>query len=411
MERPGTRLAEMGVTVREALVDDQVDAQEIRQVREEVLQRFATSTTRRALRPAHWLGSHWLTFALASVGAAGAFALWLWTRTPISFEVSGTGVAGRPGDLISALPDEPTSLRFSEGSMLLLHQGGRVRVLATDGKGARVLVEHGTVEADIAPAHVGKKNWRFEVGPFTVQVTGTRFEMAYDALEQTFSLLTREGRVIVSGACLDSPRAVSAGEHLDLACLAKTKEPEPIASASGSGTRMLDMPEPRPVLPTGSKLAPESRAWSALLASGQLREGLQAAERANFARICQTASAKDLLSLGEAARLFRRPARAMGALLALRRRFPNSAEASTGAFALGRIAVEQRHLDTEAITWFATYLREQPSGPLMGDAMGRLMEARIRSGDRIGAHADAEQYLRRFPEGPYASQARGILAK
>jgi hypothetical protein len=161
MERPGTRLAEMGLTVREALVDDQTETQQIRQVREEVLQRFATSTARRTLQPGHWLGSHWLTFALASVGAAGVFALWLWTRVPISFEVGGTGLAGRAGDLISAQPDEPTSVRFSEGSTLLLHQGGRMRVLATDGKGARVLVEHGTMEASIAPAHVGKKNWRW----------------------------------------------------------------------------------------------------------------------------------------------------------------------------------------------------------------------------------------------------------
>jgi hypothetical protein len=63
------------------------------------------------------------------------------------------------------------------------------------------------------------------------------------------------------------------------------------------------------------------------------------------------------------------------------------------------------------VRWFKTYLTERPKGPLMGDAIGRLMEARLRAGDRTGARTDAEGYLRRFPDGPYAAQARGILAE
>ena len=47
----------------------------------------------------------------------------------------------------------------------------------------------------------------------------------------------------------------------------------------------------------------------------------------------------------------------------------------------------------------------------MGDAFGRLMEARLRSGDDAGARANATQYLRRFPGGPYSSEARGILSR
>jgi len=40
-----------------------------------------------------------------------------------------------------------------------------------------------------------------------------------------------------------------------------------------------------------------------------------------------------------------------------------------------------------------------------------LMEARLRSGDTTGARASAEQYLRRFPGGPYAGEARGIMSR
>ena len=84
----------------------------------------------------------------------------------------------------------------------------------------------------------------------------------------------------------------------------------------------------------------------------------------------------------------------------LRQRFPGSTSAATGAFSLGRLAFEERH----------AYRDEQPSGPLMGDAFGRLMEARDRSGDRLAARRDAEAYLKRFPGGPYAGIARLILA-
>ena len=84
---------------------------------------------------------------------------------------------------------------------------------------------------------------------------------------------------------------------------------------------------------------------------------------------------------------------------------------ATGAFSLGRLAFEKRAAYAEAAGWFATYLNEQPHGPLMGDAIGRLMEARDRAGDRQTAQRDAEQYLQRFPIGAYAGTARVILAE
>jgi hypothetical protein len=47
----------------------------------------------------------------------------------------------------------------------------------------------------------------------------------------------------------------------------------------------------------------------------------------------------------------------------------------------------------------------------MGDAVGRLMEARQRQGDLEGARADAERYLQRFPKGPYAGLAKRLLSR
>ena len=148
--------------------------------------------------------------------------------------------------------------------------------------------------------------------------------------------------------------------------------------------------------------------WRELLAAGRLAEGLRAAEHEGFDRVCHGASERELLALADAARLSQRTAHAIAALGALRQRFPRSPDAATAAFALGRIAFEKRGAYPEAERWFATYLDEQPDGPLMGDAAGRVMEAAERAGNRAQARAHAERYLRRFPEGPYAAKAKAL---
>ncbi len=408
MERPEKELAEFGSAVREALTGEASTSEEIRQARAGFLQHFAAGGKADAGWGRRTEGRRWRFWALAGATIAGAVALWAWTTRPITFQVGASGTPGQTGDLVRGASEGLVPIRFSEGSSVILHEGTRLRVLATDNRGARMLIEDGTVDASIASATIGKKHWSFEAGPFKVQVTGTRFTLTYRAHDQSFGLATHEGRVIVSGPCLIAPTPVAAGSRLDLSCLARRPMALQTASLSplpSAGTEHTDIPA------SSDKAVRTPQSWRELLATGHLLDAVRAAERADFNRVCQTASAKDLLALADAARLFARTARAVTALSALRRRFPASSEASTAAFALGRIAFEQKRDYPEAVDWFTTYLHEQPGGPLHGDCVGRLMEAKLRAGDQGGAHADAEHYLRRFPEGPYASEARGILAK
>ena len=44
-------------------------------------------------------------------------------------------------------------------------------------------------------------------------------------------------------------------------------------------------------------------------------------------------------------------------------------------------------------------------------AFNASMEARHRAGDVQAARRDAQRYLQRFPSGPYAATASGILAE
>lgn len=402
MERREQSLDRLGARVREALLTDSA-SEEIRLGRAEFLdqvsRRNRAPSRRRWARPSK---ARWLGLALATSVAAGAAGLWLWLR-PVSFQV-GEARPGPIGDVIESSGGSPTPLHFSEGSTVVLHQGARMRVLSLETGAARVLLESGVVDATIAHRKGARTRWDFEAGPFRVTVTGTKFRLAYFPTDQSFRLSTEEGRVVVSGGCQKAPKAVSAGEKLELSCLPKA-------------TSAWTVPEPIPpvvepvVAPPPMVRGARGDSWRELLAAGRLAEGVRAAERGNLDRVCQVATTKELLALADAARLSGRDGPAGVALRALRRRFPGSMDASIAAFMLGRMAFERQHAYSEAATWFETCLREQPTGPLMGDSFGRLMEARLRSGDRNGARSSAEQYLRRFPEGPYASEARDILSR
>jgi transmembrane sensor len=391
---------------RELILKDPRAGDELRRGRaaflEEVERQNAAASVRRPsarLRP-------WLALVFPAAVAAAAAAFWIWPR-PVSFQI-GEARPGELGSSVEATDGRTVPISFSEGSTLFLRQGGRIRVLSLEAGNTRVLVEDGVVDAVIAHRAGAKTRWDFEVGPYRVTVNGTKFRMAFRAGERSLRVSTEEGSVTVAGGCLPKPQTVSAGESLEPIC------------PSGEVPPPHDMPaiEAAPAAPAAPArdVAPATRAmrvdrWRELLAAGRLLEGLRAAERANFDQVCRSATQKELMALGDAGRFFGPSRRAVAALVALRERFPGSVAAGTAAFTLGRIVFEKDHAYARAAGWFETYMREQPSGPLMGDAFGRLMEARLRSGDTTGARASAEQYLRRFPGGPYAGEARGIMSR
>jgi transmembrane sensor len=415
MDRTEADIATICTRLREVLATESAVGHDPRRERAAFLEAFAVRNAGPTRVRSLPRGRHRrLSWALVASLAASAAGVWLWTR-PVSFQV-GEARHGRLGDVVESLDGRSTPLNFSDGSRLLLHEGGRMRVLSLGSGTARVLVENGILDADIAHLNLRKTRWQFEAGPYRVVVTGTKFQMAFSAREQSLSLSTQEGQVVVSGGSQPTPKQVSAGERIDLSGPAREASPssdEAPSQAAASAERPSEREPDR--LPEG--VAPPARptggdpAWRKLLASGRFVEGLRAAERTDFQRVCQVATVRELLALADAARLFGSHARAVAALRMLRQRFPGTMAASTAAFKLGLVAFEKEHAYAEAARWFEICLREQPSGPLMGDSVGRLMESRLRGGDLAGARSDAEQYLRRFPEGPYASEARGILSK
>jgi TolA-binding protein len=312
---------------------------------------------------------------------------------------------------------------FNEGSRLTLASGTRSRLQVVDRDGAHVAIERGRGSFQVT--HKSNRRWLVDVGPFLVTVTGTVFTVSWDPVSEEFDLRLREGSVVVSGPVSAGEIALRAGQRL-VANLAKvqtviTEEtPEQASSEPPSAPLAptvtppgLQPPapatSPTPVASPVAKLAGD-RQWSRKLARGQWDRILQDANRMGVEATLSEASSEDLFALANAARYRHRSDLARSALLAERRRFPGSPRALEATYLLGRVEEARETGTAQALAWYDDYLTRAPTGPLVGEALGRKMTLTDKLEGPARARSLAEEYLRRFPKGNYAGSARELLA-
>ncbi|MBI2392786.1 MAG: tetratricopeptide repeat protein [Deltaproteobacteria bacterium] len=395
------RLEELGRRVAEEQDRALIGVERRATVRRRVLGSASSATRRRAVR------------VLAVVAAAAALVLAIVAlrgsrERAMTFTVGDD--AGSAGAWISAPSDRSVDLRFSDGSALVADPAARVRVAAVDAHGAHVVVEAGALDA--AVVRRAATSWRFGAGPFDVRVIGTAFRLAWDPEATRFTMVMREGSVLISGGIAGAGQALVAGEVLVADVARGTLERRPVLAPSVPSASVI-VEEPVVVAPP-APAAPEKPAvaiagWRRLAAEGKYVEALESAEKHGFSSLCASLDAPGLYQLGEVARLARNHARATEALTTLRKRFPGDARSAHAAFALGRVAFDGKGAYSEAATWFETYLREQPNGAFAREASGRVIEAHQRAGSVGAARAAAERYLATWPDGPHAGLARTIV--
>jgi hypothetical protein len=348
---------------------------------------------------------------------------------PLTFRVGQERRLGEVDAWLEAASESALPLRFSDGTEVDLEPKARARVTEVAPTGATVRVESGRANVSV----VKRKGaaWRVSLGPFRVEVTGTRFDVDWDPANDRLFLRMHEGSVVVSGCVFGSGKPVAAGETVRASCrdpkleISTKKEAPKDANLPGAGTegrseRPTDLSPAAtpPASATGRgdarvspSVSPGGADWRDLVRNGRHAEALEAAEAAGFSEQCSTASAADLVALGDAGRYAGRLNRAVEAYQAVRRRFAGHERSAVAAFALGRIAFDQRGDYADAARWFRTYLTEQPGGRLDRDASGRLMESLSRSGDPAGARVVAKQYLERYPSGPHAEMAHRLTGE
>jgi hypothetical protein len=306
-------------------------------------------------------------------------------------------------------------------------------------RGARMMLEGGLVHAHIRPRP--EATWSIDAGPYVVHVTGTEFDLAWDVDAQTLDLRLLKGRVTVEGPLANGNIYMEAGQHLianardgslsinersartstalpsGLSSWVSGDEP-PHAAAESTGS---SSPRPGGSVPSshatvsartspavGPAVAAASPSWAARVAQGNFQEVVDDAERRGIDRTLAEGSLADLAALADAARYARRQDVARRALIAERTRYAGSVRADDAAFFLADLS-ESSGDEAASLDWNETYLRESPNGAYASQALGRkiMIVQRLRGPDE--ARVLATEYLRRFPEGPYASYAKKLL--
>lgn len=380
----------------------------------------------------------WARLSLAALLLSGLLALAgvVFRSPPLSFTVGEQGNQGMLMAWESAPPAAPLPLRFSDGTRIELEPNARARVVAVGRAGAEVVIESGRAHVDVVPARLrlpGESAWRLSLGPFAVEVKGTRFDVMWEPHAGELELDLFEGTVTVSGCEAGQSHTLVAGQGLRASCrqrgwtvlslreLARREaapEPPPPAPALEvvSPAAVEGPAEPprvdaserlRKRAPRSATATPSAPSWQQLAREGRYASAYTAALSAGFERESARAAAGDLVLLGDTARLQGDVERARHAYTVARGRFAGSAAAGNAAFALGRLTVESE--PDAAAQWFERYLREQPLGPLAASADDWLFELAARAAEPGRLREVATTYLRRRPTGAHAADARRIL--
>jgi hypothetical protein len=396
------------------------------------------------LTPREWAGLHRLEQTLREGGHRRRAPAWVWQIAvatavaaaglllalrlrdrPLTYEVTDAKVSD--GGYVSA-GDREASVRFSDRSELGVEPGTRLRVSGVEARGARVMLEGGSLHVHIRPEP--HATWALDAGPYVVHVTGTEFDLAWSAAEQTLDLRLRKGSVVVEGPLAGAGLRVGAGQHLIASAGAGTLSlvdnldvdpPSSQAPASGPASAPAQPQRTAAAAPAGPAAVPgwhdagatargraEAQSWGARVASGDFDGVIADADRRGIDRALAESPVADLAALADAARYARRQDLAQRALMAERARYPGSLQAGDAAFFLGGLAEGQKS-DGASLEWYEVYLRESAGGVYASQALGRKMMLVQRLKGADSARPVAIDYLARFPEGPYAASANKLL--
>jgi transmembrane sensor len=145
-----------------------------------------------------------------------------------------------------------------------------------------------------------------------------------------------------------------------------------------------------------------NQSWRALASRGDYAGAYREVGPSKIDEEATRASVDDLLALGDVARLSGHPREAIAPLTRVIDEHTSDARAGVAAFTLGRIQLDTLARPDLAAAAFARSIELGLPEGLAEDAYVRLVEADAKAGDRPGAHAAADAYARRFPQGSRA---------
>jgi transmembrane sensor len=159
-------------------------------------------------------GRAWRPWLLAPVAICALLAVsWgLYRGGPapssLRFHLDGREATSGP---VAAEGELPQRMTFSDGSTVVLRPPGRLQVTNTHAHGATLSLERGRL--DLAIRHHPGSRWKLEVGPYEVEVTGTRFNVTWDPRAGDFAVDLLEGAVRISGPGIATPIPLQVGQQ------------------------------------------------------------------------------------------------------------------------------------------------------------------------------------------------------
>jgi ferric-dicitrate binding protein FerR (iron transport regulator) len=375
-----------------------------------IQERLAAGGGSGAMETAHRSWTTWAktgAVALAAVVVLGVGAWSFLASRHITYRIENAQAAA-DGRLLGGTAGG--AVHFSDGSELSLLPGSETTVSDLTAHGGHVRVEQGT--AHVAIAKKPGAAWSLLAGPYTVRVTGTAFDIGWQAAEQRFDISMQSGSVVITGPLAPKGVTLGAGQRLQAARELTVARNDSVAS---SATAPEPASTPEPYAPPDTSAAPaisargvpQGPSWRDQVAHGEFATVLAEAQRRGISSTLSTASLEDLAALADAARYAHRPDLARRSLLSQRHRYPGTAQAKDAAFFLGSLMEGQ----PGAVEWYDRYLSESPQGSYASQALGRKLI--FVYGEHRGTEARqlATEYDARYPNGPYASTARKVLAE
>jgi transmembrane sensor len=440
--RDSTSTGQLLATVREA--QDQnlrlADPHELARARARLLQAVdraqveTQATARPVARPGNRAGWRWAIGTL--VAGACAFAVFaLPSNDALEFEVDGVELASSDSRIVS--DDEARTLSFSDSTNIELAPGSSMFVDDLRSNGANVVLERGEVSLSVHHEH--DTSWQVSAGPYAVHVTGTEFTVEWQPGSEYLAVEVEEGSVRVEGPegaianlrageslVRERGKATIEPEQLDVVEPAEPSAPAPVATHALPGDPELLGPSghvgdadgdasDRAIADKSDKPSEHKAklpSWTSSFDAADYEAAWKTLDQQPLGIYseAQQADADTLLDLADVARFTKHHDDANKLLEQLRTRFPGSDAAGEAAFTLGRLAADRGSL-AKAASYLELYLDERPTGSLVDDALGRLMDYYESLGRSDDANATAERYLARFPKGPHAGKAQKILGE
>jgi TolA-binding protein len=351
--------------------------------------------------------------AAAAVVLAAAGAVVFERTRLLRYDVVGAESAGTT-DYVSARPDAPAEVRFSDGSEVIAAAGARVRVDGVQRNGARLILEKGAVTVSVR--HRAESSWRFGAGPYDVHVTGTKFRLSWDPEGGDIDLSLDEGSVDVESRAGPKRVEVHAGQRFHASARQGSMQvenvappspevPDKVALSRDDGISKTEEPKGHAAPPNDPRAHEES--WLELARRGQFEAIVSAAKARGLDACFHSSPAADLRALADAARYAGDAALAEKSLEALRARFAGTSNGRAAAFLLGRTHESTGDL-AGADRWYRVYLSESPGAELAPDALAGRIRVLGKSSRRAEAKALAEEYLAKYPNGVDVGLARKL---